>query len=122
MPELIKLNTFSDTRGSLTVIEKKLPFTIKRVFYIYNVDNSVRGRHRHHKTVQAAVCISGSCIITNDNNKEVKEYLLDSPDKCLILFPEDYHWMHNFTQDAILLVLASEYFDSKDYIYEGYGK
>jgi hypothetical protein len=120
MPELIALTSFSEPRGSLTVIEKVLPFEVKRIFYIYGVDDSVRGKHRHHKTVQAAICISGSCVIANDNGKERQEFLLDSPGKCLILYPEDYHSMYNFTPDAILLVVASEHFDPADYIYEPY--
>ena len=120
MAYLIKLNTFSDKRGNLTVIEKQLPFDIKRVFYIYGVDDSVRGKHRHHKTIQAAICLSGSCIITNDDGREQNDYLLDSPEKCLLLRPEDFHMMHHFTSDAMLLVLASEHFDPNDYIYEPY--
>lgn len=120
MPKLIQLNTFSDTRGSLTVIEKNIPFEIKRIFYIYGVDDSVRGKHRHHKTIQAAVCLAGSCIISNDNGKEQEEFILDAPNKCLLIYPEDYHWMHHFTNDAMLLVLASEYFNLEDYIYEPY--
>ena len=120
MAKLIDLPLFEDQRGSLSVIEKILPFDIKRVFYIYNVDDSVRGKHRHHKTIQAAVCIKGSCIISNDNNTAQEDFLLNNPSKCLILYPEDYHSMHHFTSDAILLVVASEYFDPKDYIYEPY--
>ena len=120
MAKLIHLETFNDPRGSLTVIEENLPFAIKRIFYIYGVDDSVRGKHRHHKTIQAAVCISGSCIISNDNEREQETFVLDTPDKCLLIYPEDFHWMHNFTKDAILLVLASENFDPQDYIYEPY--
>jgi hypothetical protein len=120
MPKLIHLQTYKENRGSLTVIEKILPFEIKRLFYIYGVDDSVRGRHRHHKTIQAAVCIAGSCVITNDDGEHTEEFLLDSPEKCLLLYPEDFHWMHRFTPDSILLVMASEYFDPNDYIYEPY--
>lgn len=122
MASLIDLPSFHENRGSLTVIEKIIPFEIKRVFYIYNVDDSVRGRHRHHKTIQAAICISGNCRISSDNGREVNEYFLNSPDKCLILNPEDFHWMHNFSKDAILLVLASEYYNPVDYIFEPYAK
>ena len=122
MPKLIKLNSFHESRGSLTVLEKDIPFSIKRVFYIYNVDDSVRGNHRHHKTIQAAICIKGSCKIKNDNGKEVEEFILDHPEKCLFLYPEDYHSMYEFSKDAILLVLASELFDPEDYIYEPYIK
>jgi len=50
MAELIDLKTFTDVRGNLTVIERVMSFDIKRIFYIYGVDDSVRGGHRHHKT------------------------------------------------------------------------
>ncbi len=120
MPQLINLKTMSDARGNLTVAEKEIPFPIKRVFYIYGVDDSVRGGHRHKKTIQAAICISGSCEIYNNNNIVEERFLLDSPEKCLILYPEDWHTMYNFSKDAILLVLASEPFDAEDYIHEKY--
>lgn len=120
MAHLIDLQTFTDKRGNLTVIEKVLPFDIKRVFYIYGVDDSVRGGHRHHKTIQAAICIQGSCVISNNDNKKREEFILDKPSKCLILEPEDWHQMHNFTPDAILMVFASEFYDEADYIFEDY--
>jgi len=120
MPELIDLKTFTDERGNLTVIEKVVPFDIKRIFYIYGVDDSERGGHRHHTTIQAAICIQGSCIITSHDGKITSEFMLNSPNKCLILHPNDWHIMGHFTPDAILMVLASEYFDPNDYIYDPY--
>lgn len=120
MPNLIEIQTFSDERGHLSVLERNVPFAIKRVFYIYGVDDSIRGKHRHHKTIQAVICIAGSCTIHNDNGNMKEEFVLDKPDKCLFLYPEDFHYMHRFTKDAILLVLASEHFDPDDYIYESY--
>ncbi len=120
MAQLIHLKSFSDQRGSLTVIEKEIPFSIKRIFYIYGVDDSIRGGHRHHQTVQAAICIHGSCIVSNDNGKETQDYVLDHPERCLILFPEDWHTMHHFSPDAVLLVLASTPYDYTDYIFEPY--
>ena len=120
MAYLINLETHTDKRGNLTVIEKVLPFDIKRIFYIYGVDDSVRGGHRHNKTVQAAICIKGKCQIVNNNGREKETFDLDSPAKCLVLEPSDWHLMRNFSEDAILMVLASEYFDEKDYIFEKY--
>lgn len=121
MAQLIDLITFTDARGNLTVIEKVIPFAIKRIFYIYGVENSVRGGHRHHKTVQAAICLKGSCKIFNSDGISESVFDLDRPDKCLILRPEDWHKMYDFSDDAILMVLASHEFDPKDYIYEPYG-
>src|SRR5215471_18691861 len=103
MAELINLATFTDKRGNLTVIEKVIPFDIKRIFYIYGVDDSIRGGHRHKTTIQAAICIQGACQIYNNNGKEEDKFNLDAPNKCLLLQPEDWHSMDNFTEDAILM-------------------
>ena len=120
MAYLIDLKSFTDKRGNLTVIEKTIPFDIKRIFYIYGVDNSVRGGHRHKKTVQAAVCIQGSCCINNNCGEAVSKFTLNKPNQCLIIEPTDWHTMDSFTPDAILMILASEYFDQDDYIFEPY--
>lgn len=120
MAEIINLKSFNDRRGCLTVIENEVPFDVKRVFYIYNVDDSIRGGHRHHKTIQAAVCIKGTCKIFNNDGIKEKIFELNSPEYCLILKPEDWHQMYEFSNDAVLLVLASEKFDPLDYIYERY--
>jgi len=118
--KLINLKTFMDTRGNLTVIEKILPFDIKRIFFIYGVDESVRGGHRHHKTYQAAICMKGSCIVSSNDGVNREVFVLNSPGQALLLEPKDWHQMHDFTPDAILMVIASEYFDPEDYIYENY--
>lgn len=120
MAKELCLKTFTDERGNLTIIEKIIPFSFKRVFYIYGVDDSERGGHRHHETIQAAVCLQGSCVINNNDGRVRKSFLLDSPDKCLLIEPEDYHTMTDFTEDAILMVLASTYYDYNDYIFEDY--
>ena len=120
MAQILDLQTFTDKRGKLTVIEKVIPFDIKRIFYIYGVDDSKRGGHRHYKTIQAAICIKGSCVIYNNNGQSEVIFELNKPNKCLIINPEDWHTMYNFSEDAILMVLASENFDANDYIFEPY--
>lgn len=120
MAKLIEIRSFHDNRGSLSVIENEIPFEIKRVFYIYNTNEEVRGGHKHHKTIQAVICINGSCTIANDNGTVKNKYILNNPNLCLLLEPQDWHEMYNFSQGAILLVLASEFFDIADYIYDRY--
>ena len=87
-------------------------------FTIYNVNDSDRGYHAHKKTIQAIIMINGSCDIFGGKTKESIKYKIDSPSKCLLLNPEDFHWISNFSENSILLVLASEEFDKEDYIYE----
>lgn len=100
--------------------DHEIPFHIKRIFYIYGVDDSVRGGHRHHTTRQALICLTGKCKIESDNGEITSEYWLDTPKKCLLVEPEDWHVMKNFSENTILLVLASENFDEADYIFEKY--
>lgn len=119
MPKLINLPTFTDDRGSLTVIEKSLPFDIKRIYFIYNSKGHKRGFHKHKKTRQALVSLSGRCTICIEVENKIKKFNLDSPNNCLILEPEDFHWMENFEEKTVLLVVASEFYDKNDYINNG---
>ena len=119
MAYIINVPTFSDSRGNLSVIEKLLPFGIKRFYYIYNA-TSKRGGHRHKKATQGLICVGGSCEIYVHNGELETTFLLDTPKKCLILDPKDWHTMDQFTTNAILLVFSSEYYDLNDYIDEAY--
>lgn len=105
--------------GSLTVLEKILPFKIKRAYWIYNSDGFERGGHRHIKTTQAFVAVSGKVEIYMNNGSEEKKVLLDSPNKLLLVKPEDWHTL-NFTNNGIILVFASENYDPNDYIENRY--
>jgi hypothetical protein len=119
MGYLINLNEFSDNRGSLCVFEKELPFQIKRLFWIYDVKEA-RGGHRHKKSIQALICMSGSCEVYVQSPIYEETYTLDRPNVALVLQPEDWHTMDQFSTHSTLLVLASEPFDKSDYIYEAY--
>lgn len=121
MARLISLKTFSDSRGSLSVIEQEMPFQVRRIYYIYDVpENGVRAGHRHKKNIQALICVRGSCRVFVNNGTTRETFLLDRPDLFLLMNPEDWHTMDRFTPDALLLVLASEAYDVNDYIDEEY--
>ncbi len=121
MSKLLELKTFTDKRGNLSVLEDyEIPFVIKRLFYIYGVDDSERAGHRHKTTYQALICINGICEVYVNNGAEESNYVLDHPKKCLLLNPEDWHIVKNFKSGSVLLVCASEYFNEKDYIFEAY--
>lgn len=115
----IELPTFQDSRGGLTVVDKILPYEIKRVYYIYDVTEK-RGGHRHHKAIQFLVCLAGSCeVYINDGDSE-KIYKLDSNTKGLLVEPKDWHTMDAFSKGSVLLVFSSEHYSKGDYIDEPY--
>jgi len=121
MAHLLEIKTFKDDRGSLTVLDRELPFKVQRIYYIYDVPHDqIRAGHRHRKNIQALICIRGACNIYVNNGVTQETYLLDCAERCLIMEPEDWHTMYNFSPDAMLLVLASEPYDRDDYIDEEY--
>lgn len=121
MAKLIQVPTMRDERGALTVIDGALPFEIKRVFYIYDV-TSKRGGHRHVHNRMGLVALSGSIEINVQTPNEDLHFHLKSPDQVLLLEPEDWHTMDNFTKGSTLLVLNSHSWDKEDYVYEPYRK
>tara|TARA_B100000686_G_C16774658_1_gene967570 strand:+ start:1790 stop:2149 length:360 start_codon:yes stop_codon:yes gene_type:complete len=119
MAKVIVLPVFEDSRGSLAVIENILPFSVNRIYFIYDILRE-RGGHRHAKTIQAMISLGGETLVFTDNGKSQTEFLLDSPEKCLILEPEDWHTMSCNNSNPTILVMASEPYDKDDYIYERY--
>jgi hypothetical protein len=121
MAKLIELNTHQSSSGELTVFEKILPGTIKRVFYIHNTqDQDIRGGHRHKEAHHALVCLKGSCQVLVQNKDSEQRFSLNSPNLALILEPSEWRLMDNFEKDSILLVISNQYFSEEDYIYESY--
>lgn len=118
MSKLIKLQTHADERGALTVIENCLPFQTKRIYFLHRCDGSIRGEHAHIKTKQALVCLSGSCDVYVNDGVSKTVYHMDSSDQCLLLEPEDWHYISEISSGAIILLLASENYDPDDYILE----
>lgn len=118
MPLLINIPTHKDSRGSLSVIEDELGYTIKRVFFIYQV-SAPRGGHGHKKTRLALTCLSGRVLVEGQTPTTNFAQILDNPSKCLLLAPEDWHTM-SFSDNGILFVCASEKYSKDDYFYEPY--
>jgi dTDP-4-dehydrorhamnose 3,5-epimerase len=117
--ELKDLKVIGDARGSLIALEQGLniPFAIKRVYYIYDTLSDVgRGFHAHRRLEQMAICVSGSCNIVIDDGATRQQVRLDSASKALIIRNMIWREMHEFSDDCVLLVLASEYYDESDYI------
>jgi dTDP-4-dehydrorhamnose 3,5-epimerase-like enzyme len=117
MPKTINLSTFINPTGKISVIEKKINFKIKRVYFIYDIKGD-RGGHKHKKNTQFIICLKGSCdlLIKNKKKKINKVFKLRKPNKGIKLFPDDWHKMININKNTILLVLASEYYNKNDYL------
>ncbi len=116
---VINFQSLGDERGQLVSLEsnKNVPFDVKRAYYIHDVkSDKPRGFHAHKELLQVAVCITGKCRMILDNGFEKVDHELDSSTKGVLIDRMVWHEMHDFTDDCVLLVLASDYYDESDYI------
>lgn len=116
---LVNLKGYGDDRGLLVPLEamKEIPFEIKRIYYLVNLKNGQpRGFHAHKEIKQFAICLSGSCRFIMDDGQEKTEFILNNPLVGIRIDPLVWHEMHDFSNDCILLILASDYYDESDYI------
>lgn len=117
--KLIEHPLIKDLRGDLTVgeFEKHVPFPVKRYFMVLNVPGrEVRGEHAHKECHQYLLCVKGSISVTVDDGVHRDEYTLNSPNVGLYLPPMVWGEQYNYTDDAIMLVFASHYYDTADYV------
>ena len=115
----INLNPIGDGRGNLIALEhpKQLPFELNRVYYIYGVPkNQRRGFHSHNDLEQLLIAVSGKVTILVKTQSTEENIVLDSPDKGLYIGPMIWREMYDFSDDAVLMVLASHKYDESDYI------
>lgn len=113
------LNHVPDLRGALCAAEvgKQLPFEPARIFFVYDVPSrKVRGEHAHKECHQFLICLNGSINVMIDDGTIHQELTLDKPDVGLWLEPGVWGVQYNYSENAVLLVLASYGYDSTDYI------
>lgn len=114
-----ELAVLGDERGSLIALEQgqNIPFEIRRAYYIFNTKKDVsRGFHAHYRLQQYIVCVSGRCRILTDDGITVENTWLDTPNKALHVKNLVWREMHDFSEDCVLLVFASDHYKELDYI------
>ena len=119
MYKIIKLKEVIDESGALIIGElgAQIPFVMKRFYFLKSLKNRIaRGFHAHHKCRQVAVCLQGSLEMHFDNGIDKDVYTMKPESEALTIEPYVWHEMHEFSEDCILLVLASDEYDEGDYI------
>ena len=119
--KIINIPKITDVRGNLSVIENDVvPFSIKRVYYLYDVPSgSYRGGHAHKELEQLLIAISGSFdVVLKDQEGNKQSITLNKPDKGLLIPNMVWRELEDFSSGAICLVIASQPYDEDDYIYD----
>lgn len=117
--KLLQFKELGDNRGNLVVVEgeESIPFAIKRVFYIYNSDSDVvRGEHANRESEFVLINVSGSSKVRISDGKVEDIVLLDKPGKGLYIPKMVWKDMYDFSEDSVLLCLASTHYNSEEYI------
>lgn len=115
---LVDIPTFIDERGVISVMDKELPFEVKRVFWLYHIkDGKDRGAHALLDGAEIMIAIHGSFIVDLDDTVTKKSILLDSPEKGLIIRPGIWFRTHSYNDDGITLVLSSDAYMREKYTY-----
>ena len=115
-----KLKTHTDSRGCLTIVEEghEVPFKIQRVYWIHSVpQGEERGKHSNKVSSEYVIAVNGSVEITLEDINGRQTYLLDSKEKGLLIPPDTWDEIRNFSPDAVLLVMASHSYDESAYIH-----
>lgn len=117
--KIIDFEVHADNRGNLCSLSnnKEIPFEVKRIYYTWDMPYDViRGGHAHKKLDEVMVCLSGSCDFVLDDGKEKVTVTLDKPNKGLYIKANLWRDFRNFSKDCVVVLIASELYDTEDYI------
>ena len=116
MAKILSIPQFKNSTGTISVIEKKIKFKIKRVYFIYDI-KGIRGGHKHGKKAkQFLICLKGKCDLIIIRNKKKKKIHLSNNKKRGNIGSVIGTEIRNTNIKTIIVVLALEFYDKKDYI------
>ena len=117
---IVIIPSFCDSRGCLVVCEHEaceLPFRPRRTFWITGVpEGQERGGHAHRTCSELVIAANGSVCIDLTDAEGTETYVLDSPDRGLIIPPMCWCRLYNFSKDCVCVCMASEPYDETGYI------
>jgi dTDP-4-dehydrorhamnose 3,5-epimerase-like enzyme len=119
LARFIEFTVLGNEAGWLVSLEaeRNIPFPIRRTYYIFGTQPGVRrGKHAHRKLKQVLVCLAGRCRVLLDDATNKAEVELAESSRGLLVDPMVWHEMYEFSSDCVLLVVADDWYDERDYI------
>lgn len=120
LAQMLEFSQKGDERGYMVVVEgmKDIPFEIKRIFYIYGSDKEViRGQHANRNSEFVLINVAGTSkvrVLDGKGNETI--YSLNRPHTGIYLPKMVWKDMYEFSEDSVLLCLASTPYDASEYI------
>lgn len=116
---IIDIPTFTDERGAISVMDKELPFLVRRVFWLHHIaDGKDRGEHALLDSTEIIVAVHGSFVVDLDDTVSKTSVLLDLPDKGLVIRPGIWFRTHSYKDEGVSLILAEEEYARNKYTYD----
>ena len=117
--KLIDIPTFIDERGAISVMDKELPFQVKRVFWLHHImEGKDRGAHALLDSNEIMVAVHGSFIVDLEDGTNKTSITLDDPSKGLMIRPGIWFRTHTYNDDGVSLILAEEEYARDKYTYD----
>lgn len=116
---VIDVPTFTDERGAISVMDKELPFQVKRVFWLHHiVEGKDRGAHALLDSNEIMVAVHGSFVVDLEDENNKISILLDDPSKGLMIKPGIWFRTHSYKDGGVSLILAEEEYAQDKYTYD----
>ena len=116
---LVDVPTFTDERGAISVMDKELPFEVKRVFWLHHIqDGKDRGTHALLDSSEIMIAIHGSFVVDLDDTVNRISILLNDPSKGMVIRPGIWFRTHSYKDDGVSLILAEEEYTRDRYTYD----
>lgn len=116
---LVDIPTFTDERGAISVMDKELPFEVKRVFWLHHIqEGKDRGAHALLDSSEIMISIHGSFVVDLDDTETKTSIVLDDPRKGLMIRPGIWFRTHSYREDGVSLILASAEYARDKYTYD----
>lgn len=120
LAQMLEFSQKGDDRGHLVIVEgmDDIPFDIKRIFYIFGSDHDVvRGQHANRNSEFVLINVAGtSKVRVKDGKGNETVYSLNRPHTGIYLPKMIWKDMYDFSEDSVLLCLASTHYDPNEYI------
>lgn len=116
---LVDVPSFADDRGVISVMDRELPFGVKRIFWLHHIaEGKDRGAHALIDSTEIIVAVHGSFVVELDDAVNKTDVLLDSPERGLIIRPGIWFRTHSYKNDGVTLVIAEDEYTRDRYTYD----
>ena len=117
--QMIEIPTFVDERGAISVMDKELPFEVKRVFWLHHInEGQSRGGHALLEGTEIMCSMHGSFILELYDGVDKLTIEMNNPKIGVVIRPGIWFSTSSYKDDGVSLILADEEYRRDRYTYD----